>query len=136
MKTLVTILVALALFTSSKIVAQTTVTATVVNVTSNEGKVGFALYNKANFMLEPVQAKAVEVKENKSTVVFKNIPAGDYAIICYHDKNSNGKMDFTPQGMPMEDYGTSNNVMSFGPPQFDNAKFTVADKDVSLEIKF
>lgn len=136
MKTLVTILVALALFTSSKLAAQTTVTATVVNVTSNNGKVGFALYNKANFMLEPLQAKAVVIKENKSTVVFKNIPAGEYAVICYHDKNSNGKMDFTPQGMPMEDYGTSNNVMSFGPPQFDNAKFTVADKDVSLEIKF
>ena len=45
-------------------------------------------------------------------------------------------MDFAANGMPLEDYGASNNNMSFGPPNFDLAKFTVSDKDVSLEIKF
>ena len=45
-------------------------------------------------------------------------------------------MDFAPNRMPLEDFGASNNNMSFGPPQFENAKFVVADKNVSLEIKF
>ena len=45
-------------------------------------------------------------------------------------------MDFATNGMPLEDYGASNNVMNFGPPTFDNAKFTVSNKNVSLDIKF
>ncbi|TXD52926.1 DUF2141 domain-containing protein [Polaribacter sp. IC066] len=113
-----------------------TITATVVNVTSNVGKVGFALYNKENFMKTPVLGAKVEVIDGKSVVTFKNVKPGVYAITCYHDKNSNDKMDFAENGMPLEDYGASNNNMSFGPPDFDNAKFTVSDKDVSLDIKF
>ena len=46
------------------------------------------------------------------------------------------KMDFNSGGMPMEDYGTTNNIMSFGPPQFVNAKFEVKDKDLNFDIKF
>lgn len=137
MKTLVNILVVTVLFVSSVVSAQNrTITATVVNVTSNTGKVGFALYNKKDFMMKPLQAKVSEIKDGKSVVTFENVTAGEYSVICYHDKNNNGKMDFTPQGMPMEDYGASNNNMSFGPPQFDASKFIVSDKNVSLEIKF
>lgn len=139
MKTLINIVVFVVTLTAGIVSAQAqerTITATVVNATSDAGKVGFALYNKQNFMKQPLQAKNAKIEGGKSKVVFENIPAGEYAIICYHDKNDNDKMDFSPNGMPAEDYGTSNNDMSFGPPQFYNAKFTVADKDVSLEIKF
>jgi uncharacterized protein (DUF2141 family) len=138
MKFILTLLVATIFFISNSIMAQEniTITATVVNVTSNVGKVGFALYNKDNFMGIPVLGDKVEVVDGKSVVIFKNVKAGVYAITCYHDKNSNDKMDFAANGMPLEDYGASNNNMSFGPPNFDQAKFTVSDKDVSLEIKF
>ena len=61
---------------------------------------------------------------------------GTYAILCFHDRNNNGKMDFKDNGMPMEDYGVSNNVMSFAPPSYQDAKFDLGDKDLSLEIKF
>lgn len=138
MKIITTLLVAATLFISNIITAQenVTITATVVNVTSNEGKVGFALYNKENFMGKPVLSDKVEVVDGKSIVVFKNVKPGVYAITCYHDKNSNDKMDFAANGMPLEDYGASNNAMSFGPPNFEDAKFSVSNKDVSLEIKF
>ncbi|UAM99871.1 DUF2141 domain-containing protein [Polaribacter litorisediminis] len=138
MKIITTLLVATSLFISNLITAQknVTITATVVNVTSNEGKVGFALYNKENFMGTPVLGDKVDVVDGKSIVVFKNVKPGVYAITCYHDKNSNDKMDFAANGMPLEDYGASNNIMSFGPPNFEDAKFSVSNKDVSLEIKF
>ncbi len=112
------------------------ITATVVNVTSDSGKVGFALYNKETFMQKPLQSKNVKIVNGKSTVVFENVEPGDYAIICFHDKNDNDKMDFEANGMPIEDYGMSNNVMSFGPPTYSDAKFTVSEEDVVLEIKF
>lgn len=138
MKLLVSTLLGLALFVSNVINAQEkfTITATVVNVTSSEGKVGFALYNKENFMKTPILASDVKIVDGKSTVTFKDVEPGEYAVVCYHDKNNNDKMDFATNGMPLEDYGSSNNVMNFGPPTFENAKFTVSDKNVSLEIKF
>lgn len=138
MKLLVSTLLGLALFVSNVINAQEkfTITATVVNITSSEGKVGFALYNKENFMKTPILASDVKIVDGKSTVTFKDVEPGEYAVVCYHDKNNNDKMDFATNGMPLEDYGSSNNVMNFGPPTFENAKFTVSDKNVSLEIKF
>jgi uncharacterized protein (DUF2141 family) len=137
MKILATILTAAMILTGSLISNdKKTITATVVNVTSDSGKVSFALYNKETFMKKPLQAKDGKIVDGKSTVVFEDIEPGDYAIICFHDKNNNDKMDFQESGMPMEDYGASNNVMTFGPPTYSNAKFTVADKNVSLEIKF
>jgi uncharacterized protein (DUF2141 family) len=138
MKFLVTICTTILLFVFSTIKGQeiSSITATVVNVLTSEGKVGFALYNKDNFMKQPIQAKKAKIVDGKSTVVFENVLAGEYAILCYHDKNNNDKMDFQPNGMPLESYGASNNVMNFGPPRFDDAKFKVSDKKVSLEIKF
>ncbi len=109
---------------------------TVVNATSDKGTVNFALYNEANYMKKPVQGKVSKIVKGISTVVFENVSPGEYAVICFHDKNSNEKMDFESNGMPLEDYGATNNVMNFGPPRYDDAKFEVADKNVSLEIRF
>ncbi|WP_299135968.1 DUF2141 domain-containing protein [uncultured Tenacibaculum sp.] len=137
MRFLTSILVLIIVFTIETVSAQKqTITATVVNVTSNKGKVSYALYNKDNFMKEPVKAKSSKIVNGKSTVVFNDVPAGEYAIVCYHDKNNNNKMDFQPNGMPIENYGASNNVMNFGPPQYEDAKFTIIDNNVSLEIRF
>lgn len=49
--------------------------------------------------------------------------------------SDNGKMDFSLNGRPLEDYGTSNNVMTLGPPSFEDSKFEVMDKDLTFEIK-
>lgn len=136
MKIIATLLAVTFLFAASLTEQKRTITASVTNVTSDNGKVSFALYDKESFMKKPLQAKSSKIVKGVSTVTFENVPPGEYAVICFHDKNDNDKMDFQPNGMPMEDYGTSNNVMTFGPPQYENSKFTVADKNVTLEIKF
>jgi uncharacterized protein (DUF2141 family) len=137
MKTLVSILVVVIISITNIITAQNkTITATILNISSDKGIVKFALYNKTNFRLKPLQSEIGNIENGKTTITFKEVASGEYAIVCYHDKNSNDKMDFQPNGMPLEAYGASNNVMNFGPPRFDDAKFTVVDKNVSLEIKF
>ena len=113
-----------------------TITVTVSNVTSDKGTVNYALYTKEGFMVTPVQSQSITVKGKKSIVVFTDVAPGEYAIICFHDANSNKKMDFEANGMPLEDYGISNNPVTYGPPEYDTAKFVVADKNVTLEIKF
>ena len=112
------------------------ITVIVPNVTSDKGTVNFALYNQDTFMQKPLQALVSKVSDKKSKVVFKNVAPGEYAVICFHDANSNKTMDFDEGRMPLEDYGISNNPIGFGPPQYDTAKFVVSDKDVTLEIKF
>ena len=138
MKLVISIVVMLVSFITNSVIAQekASITAEVINVSSDTGKVGFALYDKATFMLKPIQTRNVKIVDGKSTVTFENVSYGEYAVICYHDKNDNDKMDFSPNRMPIEDYGASNNVMTYGPPTFDRAKFAVSEKNVSLKIKF
>lgn len=137
MKILATVLTAVMMISSDIIISEKQqITATVVNVSTDSGKVSFALYDKANFMKQPLQSKNGTIVNGKSTVVFENVAPGEYAILCFHDKNNNDRMDFEENGMPVEDYGATNNIMSFGPPSYENAKFTVADKDLTFEIKF
>jgi len=139
------LILALALLISSMIFAQTTtnkleegisVTASVVNALSDKGTVKYAFYNEENFMKQPMYSKSASVENGKSTVVFENVPQGVYAIICFHDENDNNRMDFEENGMPKESYGLSNNMMNFGPPEFDSSKFEVTEEDLTLEIKF
>ncbi|MDN3492331.1 DUF2141 domain-containing protein [Winogradskyella bathintestinalis] len=114
-----------------------TVTVTINNVTSDKGTVKLGLHTADTFMKgKGLMSAESEIKDGKITVTFENVKAGDYAIIAFHDANSNGKMDFRDNGMPLESYGISNNSMSFGPPNYEDAKFTVYNKDLNLNIRF
>lgn len=114
------------------------ITTTVKHLNSDKGAVYFALYqSEEDFMSRKYfQAKKSLADKNGVSVVFEGIPQGVYAISCYYDENDNGKMDFDQNGMPLEDYGSSNNVTHYGPPRFSDAKFVVNDKDLTFEIKF
>lgn len=113
-----------------------TVTVTVINALSDNGTVKFAFYDKKGFRIEPLFAKSASVENGISSVIFENVPQGEYAILCFHDENNNGRMDFYENGMPVESYGSSNNVMNMGPPEFYSSKFEVAMEDLDLKIKF
>ena len=136
-KILATILTTAVVFVGSLLTSgNQEITVTVVNATTDNGKVSFALYDQVTFMKTPLKGASAKIIKGKSTVTFKNITQGEYSVICFHDKNNNGKIDFNENGMPLEDYGASNNNMDFGPPSFLDSKFTVIEEDVSLEIKF
>jgi uncharacterized protein (DUF2141 family) len=112
----------------------TSITVT-IPVNTDEGKIILGLYTEDNFRQTPVVGLEVEIVEGKATAIFNNITPGEYAIVLFHDKNENKQMDFHLNGMPKEMYGTSNNVMNFGPPQWSDAKFEVANTPISLEIR-
>ena len=106
-----------------------------IPVHSSAGLVRVALYDATNFMQKPITGAISEIVDLKATVTFKNIIPGEYAVILYHDKNNNNKMDFEPNGMPLEMYGMSNNPMSYGPPQWNDAKFEVGTSPIEMEIR-
>ena len=111
-----------------------TITVTIDNVKNDIGKVLMSLHTSETFMKgKGIIDSETEIKDGKITVTFENVLSGDYAIMALHDENENKRMDFQENGMPKESYGMSNNVMAFGPPQYDDAKFKVEDKNSLLK---
>lgn len=119
---------------ATKVPEGTTITVT-VPVASNEGSILVGLDDESHFMQKGIQSAEGIINDGKATVTFSNVAPGEYAIVLFHDKNSNKQMDFDMNGMPLEPYGVSNNIMSYGPPQWSDAKFEVADQPISMEIR-
>ena len=113
------------------------ITVTIDNVSNNSGKVLFTLHTSDTFMKgSGIQNVESKIENGKVIVTFKNVVSGTYAIMALHDENENHRMDFQENGRPKEDYGTSNNAMSFGPPQFIDSKFEVSNEDLEIKIRF
>ena len=114
-----------------------TITVTIDNATSDEGKVVASVHTLDTFMKGAgIKNAESEIKDGKATLIFENVNPGTYAIMTLHDANNNNRMDFEPNGMPKESYGMSGNEMTMGPPTFDMAKFEVADQDLEFNIRF
>lgn len=106
-----------------------------VPVPKDEGTVFFSLQTEDNFLKGGIANIEAEIVDGKATATFENVKPGEYGVTLYWDKNGNKKMDFEPTGMPKEMYGVSNNGMSFGPPQWNEAKFIVDAEPQVLEIR-
>jgi len=113
------------------------ITVTIDNITNDRGHVVISLHTAETFMkTEGLQNVASKVKDGKVVVTFKNVAPGNYALLALHDENDNKRMDFEPNGMPLESFGLSNNPMLMGPPTFSEGKFEVSNKNVALTITF
>src|SRR5699024_3013498 len=132
-----TFAITIALILSEFAFAQQTVTVSVTNIPNDKGEILFGLYTEGTFIkAAPDYSGSSAVENHRAEVVFEDIPEGEYAISCFQDQNSNKNLDFEPTGMPAEPYGISNNPMNmYGPPTWNDAKFSVADKPVNLEIR-
>ncbi|GGW94231.1 DUF2141 domain-containing protein [Salegentibacter mishustinae] len=137
-----TIAILFSLFLCQIAFAQTETTGNIVvsveNLSSEEGKVYFALFNEDNFLKKaPIQGEVSEIKEGVAQITFSEVPSGTYAVTAYHDKNGNQQMDFESNGIPKENYGVSNNQMNlYGPPLWEDAKFEFDGSDKALQLQF
>lgn len=115
----------------------TTITVNVENLQTDEGTLIFGLYSEETFMKsKPEQSLTSKIVDGKATVIFENVKAGSYGITVFHDKNDNSKMDFDSSGIPLEDYGISNNKFNpYGPPVWSDARFEVQDEPMSFTIR-
>ena len=106
---------------------------------SDKGQVLCALHSSADAFPKDAE-KAVALGDSKITkgqavCEFSGITPGTYAVSCFHDENSNGKLDTNFFGKPTEGVGASNNAKGhFGPPKFDDAKFQYGGGRLDLKI--
>lgn len=84
---------------------------------------------------DAVALKTMPVVGQDMTVRFDGLEQGQYAVMVYHDLNSNGKLDMGLMG-PKEPYGLSNNFRSkFGPPNFEDCAVNISDKMQVIDIR-
>jgi uncharacterized protein (DUF2141 family) len=97
-----------------------------------------ALSDKEGFLNDPVRVAGGALRANvalKGGLVFSNLEPGRYAIIVFHDENSNGRLDKTFWGVPTEPYGFSNDARgALGSPKFDDAAITLDGSDKAVVI--
>ncbi len=106
-----------------------TLTVVVKHLRNSKGVVQFALYNKEGSIPDQKYKKYLKkaitpIYNDSSSVVFKNLPKGTYAVNILHDENKNGKID---KGflLPKEGIGFTNyKTIGLGnKPKFIKASF-------------
>ena len=113
----------------------------VKNLRNAKGIVQFALYNKDGSIPDEdyenyYKILKGEIINGSSTITFKNIPSGKYAVNILHDENKNGKID---KGfiLPIEGIGFSN-FQSIGltnRPNFSKASFELkGNKTINVKV--
>lgn len=113
----------------------------VKNLRNAKGIVQFALYNKDGSIPDEdyenyYKILKGEIINGSSTITFKNIPSGKYAVNILHDENKNGKID---KGfiLPIEGVGFSNfQTIGFSNrPNFSKASFEVKEnKSINVKV--
>ena len=95
------------------------------------------MYDETTFMKsEPIFAKSEKIKNGVSSIIFEDVPAGTYAIICFHDENDNGELDTNWLGVPTEKFGFSNNKMGmFGPPKYKDCLISLDKEQTTVWIE-
>jgi len=85
----------------------------------------------------PRASVAVEAGAAPVVAVFRDLPAGEYAVKAFHDVDGDGEMDTNPFGIPTEPFAFSNNaVANMGPADWARARFAVAgDVAQTLNIR-
>jgi uncharacterized protein (DUF2141 family) len=106
---------------------------------SNDGEVDCALFANADgFPGDSSKADKTaksKIDNRQAVCIFSGIAPGDYAVSVFHDENGNGKLDRNFIGMPKEGVGASNGAEGkFGPPKFDDARFTYKGGPQTLTI--
>ncbi len=114
-----------------------TLTMTFKGVENSDGQLMAQVSNTAEAFDGKSRAIAqfvVPASKGSVSISTDSLPAGDYAVRVMHDENDNGELDSNMIGIPREPWGTSNDAKgSFGPPSWDDAKFSM-DSDTSIVI--
>lgn len=130
-------------------VSATASSETCVRVKGFEERVGdirVAIYNsRSTYMDESKMFRYFVVAlescaEKVIELSLADFPGGEYAFMCYQDKNRNGRLDRNMMGVPTEPYGFSRKARpKFRAPTWDETKVQVSALDggkcVPIEIK-
>jgi uncharacterized protein (DUF2141 family) len=79
-----------------------------------------------------------DIRGGKASLIFPPLPAGEYAVVVFHDTNDNGVIDHNFIGLPNEALGFSNAFklsLISGLPTFDKLKFAHGEVAQTIHIR-
>lgn len=97
------------------------------NVKEAKGEIMVAIYDAASWTGgKPVRVAMAPVTGAGAAVAIEGLAPGVYGIKVFHDADGDGKMGMNPFGMPIEQFGFSNDAIgSRGSPAWADAAFEV-----------
>ena len=111
---------------------------TLKDVRDSTGQIRASIYREPEtFRKEDRAVAVVSVPAQKGDLklAFMALPPGRYAIMAYHDADSDNKLGLRFGMFPTEGYGLSNNPKVIGPPKFADSAFDLSGPETSIEIK-
>ncbi len=98
------------------------------NIDAAQGSIYLAVFDQKDKFLDQAAVRFQKIipvtEQGNLEIALPELPAGTYAISCFHDVNGNGKLDTNFLGIPTEPYGFSNNARpKFRAPNWEEAKF-------------
>jgi uncharacterized protein (DUF2141 family) len=109
-------------------------TVEVLDARSSQGTVDGALYGaETTWLKTPLQGQR-QPATDRAVLVYRNLPAGRYALALFHDENGNGKLDTNIVGIPQERFGFSRDARGrMGPPSFADAAIELRE-DTTISV--
>ncbi len=111
----------------------------ITNIESEEGQVLSHLFdNEDDFPTNSRRAvmwRSGKPENGKCTLIFDDIPYGEYAFTTHHDANKNYAMDKTWLGFPDEGWGVSNDAEApLILPKYEDAKVILNSPELKIRI--
>lgn len=107
-------------------------------LSSSSGVVKVAICNSETNYKDhraPFIGKSLPIINNKAVIELDELQFGEYAVKAFHDEDSNDDLNTNFLGIPVEDYGFSNNARGmFGPPAWQEAKLMLNETSKIIEI--
>lgn len=107
-------------------------------IRSNEGSIMGGVHVRMPDVKFPAPDSSVHsfrtlAREGTVTVVFKDLPPGDYALTAFHDEDGDHELGRNALGIPTEGYAFGNDAVGFmGPPKFEDTAVTLAEGEAQV----
>lgn len=102
---------------------------TITGLDSDGGNVHVSVYDRPETFPKSkgmLREQVVKAQAPTLDVTFPGLAPGTYAVAAFHDENGNRKFDQGFLGLPLEDYGFSNDPMVIlSAPDFQESAFTI-----------
>lgn len=103
-------------------------------VQGKPGKLMAVLDTKDTFFRPGGRTQQADAAAGAVSLTFKDLPAGEYSFMVFHDENGDGRLAMSAQGFPAEGWGMSNGDRLMGPPSFELLKFTVPAEGARVSV--
>jgi uncharacterized protein (DUF2141 family) len=110
------------------------------NIKTVKGQILVGIYDAESAFLNTNQVKVKRyltvTAKGSMTLDLADLPAGNYAISCFHDINGNGELDTNLVGIPSEPYAFSNNARpKFRAPHWSEAQFWLDANGKQIDLR-